>query len=189
MVEIIVCQKFSLSLNLACKYYANKLTLSKMSNETQPHLSPGYHSVMPGLTFKDTVKAMKFYERAFDAEEVCRIPGPNDRTMHAEIRIGDCIIMLSDEFPEMEAKSPDAYGGTPMLLRINTTDVDSLFARAIEAGAEVMEPVKNRFWGQRVGFLKDPFGYRWSICTYIEEVSPEEIMRRARQLTSFTEVD
>jgi len=152
-----------------------------MSSETEPHLPPGYHSVMPGLTFKDTTEAIAFYIAAFDAEETTRVPGPNGRVMHAEIMIGDSVLMMSDEFPELGAKSPAAYGGTPMILRINVEDADSTFARAVEAGAEVMEPVKNRFWGERIGFLKDPFGYRWSIATRVEDLPPEEVMRRARE--------
>ncbi len=152
-----------------------------MSNETEPHLPAGYHSVMPGLTFKSSVEAIDFYVRAFSAEQTVLIPGPNDRIMHAEVMIGDSVLMMSDEFPELDARCPEHYKGTPMILRINVPDVDAVFAQAVEAGAESMREPENMFWGERIGFIRDPFGYRWGIATYVEEVEPEEVMRRARE--------
>ena len=138
----------------------------------------GYHSVTPSLTLDDASAAIDFYKRAFGATELYRLPGPGGKVMHAELKIGNSHIMLSDEFPDCGALSPKTIGGCPSSLLIYVEDVDAAFAQAIKAGATEKQPLTNQFWGDRIGSLMDPYGFRWSIATHIEEVSPEEIQRR-----------
>ena len=138
----------------------------------------GYHSVTPSLTLDDASAAIDFYKRAFGATELYRLPGPGGKVMHAELKIGNSHIMLSDEFPDCGALSPKTIGGCPSSLLIYVEDVDAAFAQAIKAGATEKQPLTNQFWGDRIGSLMDPYGFRWSIATHIEDVSPEEIQRR-----------
>ena len=139
----------------------------------------GYHTVTPHLVIKDAGKAMEFYKKAFGAEEIFRMSGPDGKTiMHAEIRIGNSHLMLNDEMPDYGAVGPQSIGGTPVTLHLYVSDVDSSFKRAIEAGATEEMAVADMFWGDRYGKLLDPFGHKWSIATHKEDVSPEECMRR-----------
>lgn len=136
---------------------------------------PGYHSVTPYLALRGAARALDFYARAFGATEIMRIP-MGELIGHAEIRIGDSVVMLADE---MEGHAgPQTLGGTPVSLMIYTADVDAMFARAIAAGATVKRPVENQFYGDRTGVLVDPYGHVWSIATHVEDVSSEEIARR-----------
>jgi PhnB protein len=142
----------------------------------------GYHSVTPYLILKGAARALDFYKKAFGATELMRMPGPGDRIVHAEFKIGDCIIMLSDEmhdlYPDMGFKGPLALGGTPVGLCVYVEDVDKVFAQAIAAGAKAVKPVADQFYGDRSGTIVDPFGHKWTISTHIEDVSPEECHRR-----------
>jgi PhnB protein len=137
----------------------------------------GYHSVTPYLVVDDAAKAIEFYKKALGAEEKYRLP-MGDRIGHAEIKIGDSHVMLSDEFPDMGNLGPKARGGTTVSLMIYLDDVDSAFKRAIDAGATESRPVEDQFWGDRMGTLTDPFGHQWSLATHVEEVPEEEIGAR-----------
>ncbi len=138
----------------------------------------GYHAVTPYLIIKGAAKALDFYHRAFGAHEHMRLPGPGDQIMHAEIQIGDSRIMLADEFPQMNALSPQTLGGTPVFLHLYVPDSDAMFNQAVAMGAKVEQPMENKFYGDRSGTVVDPFGHRWSLSTHIEDVTPEEIGRR-----------
>src|SRR3954447_13114919 len=138
----------------------------------------GYHSVTPYLVVQGAAKALEFYKKAFGATELFRMPGPGGKIMHAEIRIGDSPVMLADEFPEMDARGPQTLGGTPVGLMIYCEDVDALFNQAVSAGAKVLRPVVDQFYGDRSGTVADPFGHKWTIATHKEDVSPEEMKRR-----------
>lgn len=135
----------------------------------------GYHSVTPYLTVRDAARALEFYKQAFGAKEKGAMKGPDGKIMHAEIVIGDSIIMLADEFPEFGSLSPQSIGGSPMGLHVYVEDVDSAFDRAVKAGANVEMPVADMFWGDRYGKLRDPFGHKWSIGTHKADLSMEEI--------------
>lgn len=138
----------------------------------------GYHSVTPYLIIKDAAKALEFYAKAFGAEELMRFPGPGGKVMHAEIKIGDSPLMMADEFPDMGHLGPSTRGGTTVSLMLYVRDVDAAFDRAVKAGATVVRPVKDQFYGDRSGTLNDPFGHQWTIATHVEDVSPEEMQRR-----------
>jgi PhnB protein len=141
----------------------------------------GYHTVTPHITVNDGNKAIEFYKKAFGAKEVYRMPGPGGKIMHAEIQIGDSMIMLNDEFPEMDgSRSAKSLGGSAVTLNLYVPDVDKLFNQAVAAGATATMPVADMFWGDRYGKLKDPFGHNWSIATHKEDVTPEEVMKRAQ---------
>jgi PhnB protein len=139
----------------------------------------GYHSVTPYLIVNDGAAALDFYVRAFGATEVMRIGAPGGKVGHAEIRIGDSHVMLAGEFPEMGAVSPTTLGGSPVSIVVYVPDVDALTAQAVAAGAELTRPIENKFYGDRMGSLKDPFGHTWHLATHIEDVSPDELQRRA----------
>jgi PhnB protein len=139
----------------------------------------GYHTVTPYLIVKGGVKALEFYKRAFGARELFRMAGPDGKIGHAEIQIGDSPIMLADEFPEMGAVSPQTLGGTPAFIVLYVEDVDARFQQAIAAGGKALRPVKDQFYGDRSGTLLDPFGHQWTIATHLEDVSSEEMQRRA----------
>jgi len=140
----------------------------------------GYHTVTPYLVVKDAAKAIDFYKRAFGAEEVDRMPGPGGKgVMHAEIKIGDSRLMLSDEMPGAGCSSPQTLGGTTCQLFIYVPDVDAAFQQAISAGATSTMPVSDMFWGDRYGKLSDPFGHQWGMATHKEDVSPQELAKRS----------
>jgi len=138
-----------------------------------------YHSVTPYLIVHDAAAALDFYKRAFGANEQLRMPGPDGRIGHAEIRIGDSVIMLADEYPDMGARSPKTLGGSPVSLMIYVEDVDSVAKQAVAAGAKETRPVENKFYGDRSGSFEDPFGMEWHISTHVEDVPPDEMEKRA----------
>ena len=143
----------------------------------------GYHSVTPYLVVDDAKAAIDFYARAFSATEKFRLP-MGDRIGHAELQIGDSVVMLADEFPDQDHLGPNSRGGTTVSLLLYVEDVDSAFRKALDAGASEKRPVENQFWGDRMGTLTDPFGHMWSLATTVEEVSPEEMQRRMEQFSS-----
>jgi PhnB protein len=138
----------------------------------------GYRTVTPYLIIKGAAKALEYYKKAFGATERVRMDGPDGRIGHAEIEIGDSVVMLADEFPEMGAKGPQAIGGTPVGICLYVENVDAVFKQAIAAGGKEERPLANQFYGDRSGTLIDPFGHKWTIATHIEDVTPEEIGRR-----------
>lgn len=138
----------------------------------------GHHAVAPHLIVRGARTAIAFYQRAFGAEELSRMPAPDGRILHAELRIGDAVFSLCDEFGDA-LRSPHALGGTSVVVHLWVENVDAVFAEAIEAGSKVLMPVADMFWGDRQGKVKDPFGHEWSIATRVEDLKPEEIARRA----------
>lgn len=142
----------------------------------------GYHTVTPYLSVRGAKEALDFYQKAFGAEETYRMDGPGGKIMHAEIRIGDSPVMLADEFEEWGNRSPAALGGAGVSLMVYTDDVDALFQRALDAGAKEVMPVQNHFYGDRSGTVEDPFGHRWNLSMHVEDVPPEEMNRRAREM-------
>jgi PhnB protein len=143
----------------------------------------GYHTITPHLAVRDTAKALEFYAKAFGAEELFRMPGPGGTVMHAELKIGDSIVMLGEEEPQMGASSPQTIGGSPVSLLIYVKDVDASFARADKAGCTVQMPLTDMFWGDRYGKLLDPFGHHWALATHKEDVSPEDMAKRMAAMT------
>ena len=148
-----------------------------MSSKVKP-IPEGYHTVTPYLTVQDGTRALEFYKKAFGAQVVVRMDGPDGKVGHAEIQIGDSRIMLADEVPSMGGKSPQTLGGTPVALMLYVEDVDALFQQALKAGAKEDRPVKDQFYGDRSGSVFDPFGHKWFLATHKEDVSPEEMKRR-----------
>ncbi|MBP7146949.1 MAG: VOC family protein [Acidobacteria bacterium] len=142
----------------------------------------GFHTVTPYLIVNDGRAAIEFYKQAFGASEEYRMDGPGGKVMHAEIRIGDSHVMLADEFPDMGYRGPQALGGSPVSLLLYVEDVDARFQRAVAAGAKVLRPVEDQFYGDRTGTLADPFGHVWSIATHKEDVPPDEIKRRMAEM-------
>jgi PhnB protein len=134
-----------------------------------------YHTLTPYLTVRDAARAIDFYKKAFGAVERGVMKGPDGKVMHAELMIGDSILMLGDEFPEYGSISPEAIGGSASGLHIYVENVDTAFDRAVQAGASVEMPVADMFWGDRYGKLKDPFGHKWSIATHTADLSMEEM--------------
>ncbi|HLG43813.1 MAG TPA: VOC family protein [Nitrospirales bacterium] len=141
----------------------------------------GCHTVTPYLTVRGADRAVEFYKRAFGAKEQMRMPGPGGNgIMHAELKIGDSRVFLSDEFPDMGCRSPQSLGGTASSLHLYVKDVDAAFKKAVAAGAQVKMPVADMFWGDRYGKLIDPFGHEWGIATHKEDLTPQEISKRAK---------
>jgi PhnB protein len=149
-----------------------------MTNQVKP-IPEGYHSATPYLIVKDAARAIEFYKRAFGATELLRMAAPGGKIGHAEIKIGDSPIMLADEVPDIGALSPETIGGTPVSILLYVEDVDAVFNQAIAAGAKVQRPVKDQFYGDRTGGVTDPFGHVWYVATHKEDVSPEEMRKRA----------
>ena len=148
-----------------------------MANKVKP-VPEGYHSVIPYIIVHNAAEAIDFYKRAFGATELLRIPAPGDRIGHAEIKIGDSVIMLADEHPEMGARSPRSIGGTPVSILLYVDEVDAVAARVIKAGAKQTRPVADQFYGDRAGSFEDPFGHQWHVHTHVEDVSSEELAKR-----------
>jgi PhnB protein len=151
---------------------------------TVKSIPDGYHSVTPYLVLSGATEAIDFYKQAFGATELFQVPAPGGKIGHAEIKIGDSTIMLADEFPEMGYKSPRTLGGSPVSIMIYVEDVDAVFDRAIAAGGKEQRPVKDQFYGDRSGTLEDPFGHVWHVATHKEDVSAEEMERRAAEHTA-----
>jgi PhnB protein len=144
----------------------------------------GFKTVTPHLTIRDCDKALAFYEKAFGAEVLAKSAGPGGKVMHAQIKIGDSILMMADEFPEMgdaPIKSPAALGGTSVTLNIYCPDADAWFERAVKAGAEPRMPPADMFWGDRYSQVRDPFGHSWAIATRVEDPTSEQLEERARK--------
>src|SRR5690349_11654247 len=142
----------------------------------------GHHTVTPYLAVRHGVAALEFYKKAFGATEVYKLIMPDGRLGHAEMRLGDSLIMLSDEFPEYGGKAPEALGGSPVALQLYVEDVDAFFKRALAAGAKERKPVMDQFYGDRSGQLEDPFGHLWWVATHKEDVTPEEMQKRVQTM-------
>ncbi len=139
----------------------------------------GHRAVTPYLTIKGAAKAIEFYKAVFGASERMRMEAPGGKVGHAELVIGDGVIMLSDEWPDMDCKGPEALGGSPVSLHIYVDDVDAIADQAVAAGATLKRPPKDEFWGDRMGTIVDPFGHTWLISTHVEDVPEDEMKRRA----------
>jgi PhnB protein len=139
----------------------------------------GYATATPYLIVKGAADAIDFYKRAFNATEQFRMPDPSGTVMHAEIKIGDSVIMLADEHPAMGYRGPRSLGGSASSIMLYVNDVDAMFERALKAGAKSRRAVANQFYGDRSGTLEDPFGHVWTISTHVEDVAPDEMKRRA----------
>lgn len=139
-----------------------------------------FHTVTPHLVIRGAAKAIDFYKEAFGAREVSRMPGPSGALMHAEIQIGDSVVMLADEWPGFE-RSPSTLKGSTATIHLYVENADELFARAVKAGATVSMPMNDAFWGDRYGSLTDPFGHEWSIATHTHDYTPEEMKVRAAE--------
>jgi len=148
---------------------------------TKPRAIPeGYHTLTVYLIVRDCAKAIDFYKAAFGAVERFRMPNPDGKTIgHAELKIGDSMLMLADEQPGAFGKSPQTLGGTPCCFVMYFEDVDVAFQRAVNAGATVIQPLQNKFYGDRAGLLADPFGHQWALMMHVEDVPPDELQRRA----------
>jgi len=151
--------------------------------KTTPGVLPvpaGMHTVTPYLVCAGAAQALAFYARAFGAAEVMRLPGPDGRLLHAQLKIGDSMVMLNDEFPEMGSLGPKARGGSSVTIHLFVPDVDEAFARAVAAGAVVRMPLQDMFWGDRYGLVEDPFGHTWSLATRLRDLSPREMAEAAK---------
>ncbi|MET0679978.1 MAG: VOC family protein [Burkholderiales bacterium] len=142
----------------------------------------GYRSVTPYLAVRQAADAIEFYRRAFGAKERMRLAAPEGKIGHAELEIGDSVIMLADEFPDMDFRGPASLGGTSVTLHLYVKDVDASFRKAIDAGARPVREVKDQFYGDRTGAVRDPFGHVWHLATHKEDVSAEEIARRTKAM-------
>lgn len=148
-----------------------------MPASVQP-IPEGFHTITPSLVVRDAAKAIDFYKKALGAQELVRMPSPDGKIVHAELKIGDSIIFLSDEMPQSPAKSPQTLGGVTGVLNLYVEDVDKSFQRAVDAGAKVAMPVADQFWGDRYGSLTDPFGYTWGMGTHKEDLNPQQMQER-----------
>jgi PhnB protein len=139
----------------------------------------GYHNVTPYLIIDGAAKAIDFYKKVFGATEKMRMPSPGGKVGHAELTVGDSMIMLADEHPEMDHRGPHAYKGAAVSLMVYVSDVDATVKTAIASGAKVIRAVENQFYGDRMGTIEDPFGHRWYVATHVEDVPPDEMAKRA----------
>jgi PhnB protein len=147
-------------------------------SESPKTIPEGYHSINTYLVVRNADRAIEFYKKAFGAEERFRMSGPDGKAiMHAELKIGDSIFMLSEESKEMKAHSPESIGGSPVSMYVYVRDVDQIFNQAVSEGATVLKPVNDQFYGDRSGYLKDPFGHLWSIATHKKDLSPDELRK------------
>ena len=142
----------------------------------------GYPPVTPYLVGEGAGAAIEFYGTVFGTRERMRLPGPDGTIGHAELELGDSLIMVADESPQLGIRGPRAVGGTPVTISVYVEDVDGVVERAAQAGARVLRPVEDQFYGDRSGQFEDPFGHRWSVATHVEDISPEEMRRRAADL-------
>jgi len=139
-----------------------------------------YRTVTPHLTVSDAAAAIEFYEEAFGAEEIARMGGPDDKVMHAEIRIGDSVVMLNDEFPDFGGHGPKALGGTPVAIHLYVEDCDAMMKQALDAGATETMAMQDVFWGDRFGGVEDPFGHKWNIASRKQNLTLEQIQEGAK---------
>jgi PhnB protein len=154
--------------------------------KTKP-IPKGYHVVTPYLSVQGAADAIAFYKKAFGAKEVMRMPGPGGTVGHAEIEIGGSRIMLADEFPEMNFRSPRAIGGTPVTIHLYVQDVDKVAKKAVAEGAKLLRPVADQFYGDRSASLEDPFGHVWHVATHIKDIPMKELKKRAAAMAASTE--
>ncbi len=145
---------------------------------TASPIPAGYHCITPYLIIAGAARAIEFYRQAFGAEEMLRLADPSGKIGHAELKIGDSMIMLADEHLEIGARGPTSFGGSPVHILLYVADVDQVYAQAVAAGATAVRPVVDQFYGDRSGSVADPFGHSWTIATHIEDLEPEEISRR-----------
>ena len=152
--------------------------------KAKSYVPEGYRTVTPYLVIRDAAKAIEFYKKVFGATETMSMPMPDGKIAHAEIKIGDSMVMISDEIPEFGTKSPQTLNGTPVGIFLYVPDVDATFTQAIASGATEVMPVADQFWGDRYGKVRDPFGHQWNIATHTEDLTPEEIGERAANAMS-----
>jgi PhnB protein len=153
----------------------------------KPQVKPipeGMHTITPHLVCADAAKAIEFYKKAFNAQELSRLPGPEGKIMHAALRIGDSVVMLTDEAPSCGALGPRALKGSPVTIHIYTDDVDAFVERAVSAGAKITMPVADMFWGDRYGKLEDPAGHQWSVAKHVRDVTQEEMQQAMLKMAS-----
>ena len=148
-----------------------------MANKVKP-IPDGYHNVTPYLIIKGAAAAIDFYKEIFGATEVMRMPMPDGRVGHAELKFGDSFVMLADEFPDMNVVSPTTLGNSPVGLLLYVADVDKTVERAVARGAKITKPIADQFYGDRTGTIEDPFGHKWTVAVHKEDVSAEEMQRR-----------
>jgi PhnB protein len=146
---------------------------------TKP-IPEGYHTITPYLAVDDAAEAIEYYKEAFGAKERVRMDAPEGKIGHAELEIGDSLVMLSDPFPQAATRSPKELGGSSVSVHMYVEDVDAVVKKAVDAGATITMEVADQFWGDRLGSVKDPFGHLWSIATHVEDVPPEEMAERAK---------
>jgi PhnB protein len=144
----------------------------------------GYPRVIPYLIVDGASAAIDFYTSVLGATERMRMPGPGDKVMHAELELGNSVIMLADEFPEMNAVSPRSVGGTPVSLYVYVENVDDVFERAVQAGAKPLQAVEDKFYGDRSGTFEDPFGHHWGVSSHVEDVPPDEMSKRMEAMSA-----
>lgn len=147
------------------------------------YIPKGYNTVTPYLIIKGAAKAIEYYKSVFGAAVVVRMDGPDGRIGHAELKIGDSHIMLADEVPEMGYRSAESIGASPVSLLVYIPDCDQVVAKAVAGGAKILKPVADQFYGDRSGFIQDPFGHLWGVATHIEDVSPQEMKERMKKMT------
>jgi PhnB protein len=155
---------------------------SKSTSRAAKPIPEGMHSITPHIVCAGAADAIEFYKKAFNAVEISRLPGEDGKLMHAEIRIGDSVVMLVDESPDWGMIGPKSLKGSPVTIHLYVDDVDAVVQQAVQAGAKVTVPVEDMFWGDRYGKLEDPFGHQWSVATHLREVSPEEIKQAMAQM-------
>jgi len=146
----------------------------------------GMHSITPHLVCAGAADAIDFYKKAFGATEEMRLPGPDGKLMHAAVRIEGSVVMLVDENPQWGALGPKALKGSPVTIHVYVSDVDAFVAKAVKAGAKVVMPIDDMFWGDRYGIIEDPFGHHWSVATHVRDVRPEELSEAMRQAAPAT---
>jgi PhnB protein len=155
-----------------------------MSKPAANAIPQGFHTITPHLVCAHADQAIEFYKKAFNAEELSRLPGPDGKIMHASIRIGDSILMLSEETPTWNSLGPKALKGSPVTIHLYVQDVDAFVAAAEKAGAKVTMPVQDMFWGDRYGKVEDPFGHQWSVAKHVRDVTMDEMKQGMRQMAS-----
>jgi PhnB protein len=152
-----------------------------MSKSKVRAVPEGFHTITPHLVIRGATAAIEFYKKAFGAKPIMCMPGPGGKVMHAELKIGDSILFLADEFPDMNSCAPAPGSSSPVVLNLYVEDCDKIFNQAVAAGAKVEMPPSDMFWGDRYAKFSDPFGHNWSVATHIEDVPPEEMPKRAEE--------
>jgi PhnB protein len=161
-----------------------KVKAKKAAPKKVQAVPPGYGTITPSLVIAGAAEAIEFYKRAFGAKEMNRMPTPDGKIMHAELKIGDSVLMMSDDMAPGPSKSPSALGGTSAVIGVYTKDADGMWAKATQAGAKVLMPLSEQFWGDKYGQIQDPFGHVWSIMQHVRDVSPKEMAAAAAKFAS-----